>query len=96
MPQHLGRDERRAQAETQDGVPLLRPCFQRQGEQVTSCPSTASSSGSSFCFRCGSPEHWANFPGCPARLQHCFKCGKTGRNSKVCRSPGISAPVKEV
>uniref|UniRef100_A0A3B3WSA7 CCHC-type domain-containing protein n=1 Tax=Poecilia mexicana TaxID=48701 RepID=A0A3B3WSA7_9TELE len=38
------------------------------------------------CFRCGSFNHLANKPSCPAAKMTCNKCGKVGHFSRVCRS----------
>lgn len=41
------------------------------------------------CFRCGSPQHKANFPQCPAKDKKCGKCQKMGHFSKICKSETI-------
>ncbi|KAJ8346450.1 hypothetical protein SKAU_G00278510 [Synaphobranchus kaupii] len=38
------------------------------------------------CYRCGSTNHLANKPSCPAVKVTCNSCGKVGHFSKVCRS----------
>ncbi|VDP98553.1 unnamed protein product [Trichobilharzia regenti] len=38
------------------------------------------------CFRCGSTEHKANYPACPAHLATCYNCGKLGHYASCCRS----------
>ncbi|XP_033097313.1 uncharacterized protein K02A2.6-like [Anneissia japonica] len=46
------------------------------------------------CYRCGSPQHLANSPGCTARSKDCNSCGKKGHLSSVCR--GKRKVVKQV
>ena len=38
------------------------------------------------CYRCGSTQHLANCPTCPAQGKTCHKCNRTGHFSHVCRS----------
>ncbi len=38
------------------------------------------------CYRCGSRQHKANFPSCPAVNSSCNYCKKLGHFSKVCRA----------
>ena len=42
--------------------------------------------GSSCCYRCGSGDHLANSPGCPAAKVTCKQCNKKGHYARVCRS----------
>ncbi|KAL3185338.1 hypothetical protein MRX96_030155 [Rhipicephalus microplus] len=49
----------------------------------------------SVCFRCGSPRHWANFLGCPARRRTCKSSGKQVHFSKMCRSSGDSVSATD-
>lgn len=37
------------------------------------------------CYRCGSTQHTANFPGCPAKEALCNACKKKGHFAKVCQ-----------
>lgn len=37
------------------------------------------------CYRCGSEQHAANFPGCPAKDTVCRNCNKKGHYAKACR-----------
>lgn len=54
----------------------------------------AKAAGSRSCFRCGSFNHLANKPSCPAAKMTCNKCGKMGHFSRVCRS--AQKEVREV
>ncbi|KAL1474242.1 hypothetical protein MTO96_038134, partial [Rhipicephalus appendiculatus] len=63
-------------------------------QQRASIP-TAPSAPPSVCYRCGSPQHWANFPSCPARCRTCSSCGKQGHFSEMCRSAGTSVAVSD-
>lgn len=38
------------------------------------------------CFRCGSSNHLANNPRCPAHGVTCNKCNRKGHFARVCRS----------
>ena len=41
---------------------------------------------SRYCYRCGSPEHLADFPFCPAKDATCIYCKKVGHSVNVCLS----------
>ena len=41
---------------------------------------------SSSCYRCGSGDHLANSPGCPAAKVTSKQCNKKGHYARVCRS----------
>ena len=45
-----------------------------------------------MCFRCGSKQHIANNPSCPARNTRCRNCGKSGHFARLCRSRTVSYP----
>ena len=45
------------------------------------------------CYRCGSTQHKANYPQCPALQQKCRKCNKIGHFEKVCFSKGTDVHV---
>lgn len=47
---------------------------------------------SNNCYRCGSFQHLANEPGCPARDAECDKCTKVGHYARMCRSKQINKP----
>ncbi|XP_026202834.1 uncharacterized protein LOC113153427 [Anabas testudineus] len=50
-------------------------------------PATAANTGKyRSCYRCGSTNHMANKPSCPAAKAPCNSCGKVGHFAKVCRS----------
>ena len=41
-------------------------------------------SNTSYCYRCGSREHCANFPQCPAIKAMCWNCSKVGHFKVMC------------
>ena len=43
------------------------------------------------CFRCGSPDHKANDPKCPALKKKCLACAKIGHFKSCCRSSKIAS-----
>ena len=46
-----------------------------------------------ICFRCGSHNHIASFPGCPAKNATCRSCQKNGHFQKMCKSKDFSSKV---
>lgn len=57
---------------------------------------TGSSAGVRRCYRCGSSNHLANSPTCPARESVCTNCGKMGHFHKVCTARRSVAGVRQV
>uniref|UniRef100_A0A224YP72 RNA-directed DNA polymerase n=1 Tax=Rhipicephalus zambeziensis TaxID=60191 RepID=A0A224YP72_9ACAR len=51
---------------------------------------------SGVCYRCGSSQHYANFPNCPARNRICSACGKRGHFRGVCRSSNVRTSQQNV
>ena len=43
------------------------------------------------CFRCDSPNHLANFAGCPARSVSCSKCKSRGHYARCCKQKNVNA-----
>lgn len=53
--------------------------------QASSKPLTTQR-GTPYCYRCGTQEHNASYPRCPATTAICHQCGKKGHYARVCRS----------
>ncbi|KAH7980744.1 hypothetical protein HPB49_018813 [Dermacentor silvarum] len=70
------------------GLPVRQP--------GASSPSASSSTRADGCFRCRSPQHWANFPGCPVRRRFCQTSGKKGYFFQMCRSDEDTPRVVDV
>ena len=47
-----------------------------------------------ICYRCGSENHVASFPGCPAKNSTCHNCNKKGHFKTVCK--GNEKPATRV
>lgn len=53
-------------------------------------PSSATTTSSHSCYRCGSDKHLANSSHCPAAKATCKSCHKVGHFARVCRSSKTS------
>ncbi|XP_050037928.1 uncharacterized protein [Dermacentor andersoni] len=51
---------------------------------------------SSRCYRCGSRQHRAASPRCPAQGQRCYHCGLIGHFSAVCNKKRRAVAVREL
>ncbi|XP_024116738.1 uncharacterized protein LOC112138415, partial [Oryzias melastigma] len=64
--------------------------FQKARQKTPPAPavrnSTATSTSSRSCYRCGADKHLANSPKCPAAGVKCKNCQKVGHFARVCRS----------
>ena len=59
----------------------------RQMHAQPAQPANASADGlSSRCYRCGSSNHRANYPQCPAKNATCHNCQRKGHFGKACKS----------
>ncbi len=59
--------------------------FRRSKSKVNASRGPAKFTRACTCYRCGSEQHAANFPGCPAKDAVCRNCNKTGHFAKICR-----------
>ena len=67
-----------------------RPGSSARNSSASYTPATNSRS----CFRCGSDEHLATAPECPAIKVMCKTCNKKGHFARVCRSAAQTHSVR--
>ncbi|XP_064464258.1 uncharacterized protein K02A2.6-like [Ornithodoros turicata] len=78
------RESRIFSATLPDQIEVAAISKQRQVKKVKNAKHT--------CYRCGSTNHLANNPLCPAKDNLCKKCNKKGHFASVCKS---ARPTKE-
>ncbi|KAL3191386.1 hypothetical protein MRX96_059913 [Rhipicephalus microplus] len=88
--EHAKKEECIARVGPRQPSAVQYPVLQGYASSPTSSPLQWSA-----CFRCGSPHHWANFPGCSGRRQTCKSCGKQGHFSRMCHSSDDSASAPD-
>ncbi|KAH7944873.1 hypothetical protein HPB49_001390 [Dermacentor silvarum] len=79
---------------TRPGVHLVpkRAC----STTAANLPRIYAHNSSSHCYRCGSRQHRAASPRCPAKGQRWHHCGLIGHFSAVCNTKQRAAAVREL